>query len=68
MAKRRVTTRPDEKRDEQVLFVRVPKNLIVRLDAYVAQERARTGYTSLTRKDIVARLLDEGLGKAPRAK
>jgi hypothetical protein len=65
MTKRRTKTATGEKTAtdaaDAVLFVRVPRELVERLDAHVEEERARTGYRTLARADVVRRLLDQGL-------
>lgn len=61
MTKRRAKSESSPESGDAVLFVRVPRELVERLDAHVEEERTRTGYRSLARADVVRRLLDQGL-------
>ena len=45
----------------RVLTLRVPEELLRRLDAYTAQVRAAQPYLRLSRADVLRMLLDEGL-------
>jgi hypothetical protein len=58
--------------DDGVIYVRVAKSVLERLDLFVASERKRTGYSGLTRSEIVrswvdAKLAGEGSPPTPNA-
>lgn len=53
---------PAVEHDKQ-LVVRVPDELLKRLDAFVAAQKEQTGFT-ISRADAVRKLLDEGLSGA----
>jgi hypothetical protein len=44
-----------------VLTLRVPEELLRRLDAYTAQAQAAQPYSRLSRADVLRMLLDKGL-------
>jgi hypothetical protein len=45
----------------RVLTVRVPEDLLRRLDAYLARVQAAQPYLRLSRTDVIRMLLDKGL-------
>jgi hypothetical protein len=47
-----------------VLTLRVPKDLLRRLDAYTTQMQATQPYQRLSRADVIRMLLDQGLPAA----
>ena len=47
-----------------VLTLRVPEELLRRLDAYTAQVQAAQPYQRLSRADVLRSLLDQGLHTA----
>jgi hypothetical protein len=47
-----------------VLTVRVPEELLCRLDVYTAQVQAAQPYLRLSRADVLRMLLDKGLSAA----
>jgi hypothetical protein len=51
--------RPDQR--VRVLTLRVPEELLRRLDAYTAQAQAAQPYLRLSRADVIRTLLDERL-------
>jgi len=48
----------------RVLTLRVPEELLRRLDAYTAQVQAAQPYLRLSRADVLRTLLDKGLSAA----
>jgi hypothetical protein len=48
----------------QVLTLRVPDELLRRLDAYTARLRAAQPYLRMSRAEVLRMLLDEGLRRA----
>ena len=59
--------RPKHPRRDQrvrVLTLRVPEELLRRLDAYTAQVQAAQPYLRLSRADVLRMLLDKGLPAA----
>jgi hypothetical protein len=48
----------------RVLTLRVPEELLRRLDAYTAQVQATQPYLRLSRADVLRMLLDKGLSGA----
>jgi hypothetical protein len=48
----------------RVLTLRVPEELLRRLDAYTAQVQAAQPYLRLSRADVLRMLLDKGLNAA----
>jgi hypothetical protein len=57
--------RPQGSQRMRVLTLRVPEELLRRLDAYAAQVQAAQPYLRLSRADVLRMLLDKGL-PAPR--
>ena len=55
---------PQEPQRVQVLTLRVPEELLRRLDAYTAQVQAAQPYQRLSRADVLRMLLDKGLPAA----
>jgi hypothetical protein len=53
--------RPQDTQRLHVLTLRVPEELLRRLDAYAAQVRAAQPYLRLSRADVLRMLLDKGL-------
>jgi hypothetical protein len=47
-----------------VLVVRVPEDLLQRLEAYMARAQAAQPYLRLSRADVLRMLLDKGLSAA----
>ena len=59
--------RPKRSQDAQrlhVLTLRVPEELLRRLDAYTAQVQAAQPYVRLSRADVLRMVLDQGLPAA----
>jgi len=59
--------RPKHTRRDQrvrILTLRVPEELLRRLDAYTAQAQAAQPYLRLSRADVLRTLLDKGLSAA----
>ena len=53
--------RPQRDQRVHVLTLRVPEELLRRLDAYTAQVQAAQPYLRLSRADVLRMLLDQGL-------
>ena len=53
--------RPPRDQRVRVLTLRVPEELLRRLDAYTAQVQAAQPYLRLSRADVLRMLLDKGL-------
>ena len=53
--------RPRPAQRVRVLTLRVPEELLRRLDAYTAQVQAAQPYLRLSRADVIRMLLDDGL-------
>ena len=53
--------RPQRDQRVHVLTLRVPEELLRRLDAYTAQVQAAQPYLRLSRTDVLRMLLDKGL-------
>lgn len=53
--------RPPRDQRVHVLTLRVPEELLRRLDAYTAQVQAAQPYLRLSRADVLRMLLDKGL-------
>ena len=53
--------RPPPAQRVRVLTLRVPEELLRRLDAYTAQVQAAQPYLRLSRADVLRMLLDKGL-------
>ena len=53
--------RPPRAQRVHVLTLRVPEELLRRLDAYTAQVQATQPYLRLSRTDVLRMLLDKGL-------
>ena len=53
--------RPPSAQGVRVLTIRVPEELLHRLDAYTAQMQAAQPYLRLSRADVLRMLLDKGL-------
>jgi hypothetical protein len=53
--------RPQGAQGVRVLTLRVPEELLRRLDAYTAQVQAAQPYLRLSRADVLRMLLDQGL-------
>jgi hypothetical protein len=53
--------RPPRDQRVRVLTLRVPEELLHRLDAYTAQVQAAQPYLRLSRTDVIRMLLDKGL-------
>ena len=53
--------RPPRDQRLRVLTLRVPEELLRRLDAYTAQVQAAQPYLRLSRADVLRMLLDKGL-------
>jgi hypothetical protein len=53
--------RPPRDQPVHVLTLRVPEELLRRLDAYTAQVQAAQPYLRLSRADVLRMLLDKGL-------
>jgi hypothetical protein len=53
--------RPPRDQRVHVLTLRVPEELLRRLDAYTAQVQATQPYLRLSRADVLRMLLDKGL-------
>ena len=53
--------RPPRAQRVHVLTLRVPEELLRRLDAYTAQVQAAQPYLRLSRADVLRMLLDKGL-------
>ena len=53
--------RPPHDHRVRVLTLRVPEELLRRLDAYTAQVQAAQPYLRLSRADVLRMLLDQGL-------
>jgi hypothetical protein len=53
--------RPQGAQRVRVLTLRVPEELLRRLDAYTAQVQAAQPYLRLSRADVLRMLLDKGL-------
>ena len=61
--------RPPRDHRVRVLTLRVPEELLRRLDAYTAQVQAAQPYLRLSRADVLRMLLDQGLSSiSSRAK
>jgi hypothetical protein len=56
--------RPQGTQRMHVLTLRVPEELLRRLDAYIAQVQAAQPYLRLSRADVLRMLLDKGLSAA----
>ena len=56
--------RPQGAQRVHVLTLRVPEELLRRLDAYTAQVQAAQPYLRLSRADVLRMLLDKGLQAA----
>ena len=56
--------RPSPAQRVRVLTLRVPEELLRRLDAYTAQVQATQPYLRLSRADVLRMLLDKGLPAA----
>jgi hypothetical protein len=56
--------RPEGDQRMHVLTLRVPEELLRRLDAYTAQVQAAQPYLRLSRADVLRMLLDKGLSAA----
>jgi hypothetical protein len=56
--------RPPRDQRVRVLTLRVPEELLRRLDAYTAQVQAAQPYLRLSRADVLRMLLDKGLPAA----
>jgi hypothetical protein len=56
--------RPPAAQRVHVLTLRVPDDLLRRLDAYTAQVQAAQPYQRLSRADVLRMLLDKGLPAA----
>jgi len=56
--------RPQAAQRVRVLTLRVPEELLCRLDAYTAQAQAAQPYLRLSRADVLRMLLDKGLRAA----
>jgi hypothetical protein len=56
--------RPPRAHRVHVLTLRVPEELLRRLDAYTAQMQAAQPYQRLSRADVLRMLLDQGLPAA----
>jgi hypothetical protein len=56
--------RPPPAQRVRVLTLRVPEELLRRLDAYTAQVQATQPYQRLSRADVLRMLLDKGLHAA----
>jgi hypothetical protein len=56
--------RPQAAQRVHVLTLRVPEDLLHRLDAYTAQMQAAQPYQRLSRADVLRMLLDKGLHAA----
>jgi hypothetical protein len=61
---RRRPKRPQGAQRLHVLTLRVPEELLRRLDAYAAQAQAAQPYLRLSHADVLRMLLDEGLSAA----
>lgn len=53
--------RPPPAQEVRLLTIRVPEELLRRLDAYTAQLQAAQPYLRLSRADVLRMLLDQGL-------
>jgi hypothetical protein len=53
--------RPSPSQGVRVLTIRVPEELLRRLDAYTARVQAAQPYLRLSRTDVLRMLLDKGL-------
>ena len=56
--------RPQGAQRVRVLTLRVPEELLRRLDAYTARVQATQPYLRLSRTDVLRTLLDKGLSAA----
>ena len=56
--------RPQGAQRVRVLTLRVPEELLSRLDAYTAQVQAAQPYLRVSRTDVLRMLLDKGLSVA----
>jgi hypothetical protein len=56
--------RPPRDHRVRVLTLRVPEELLRRLDAYTAQVQAAQPYLRLSRADVLRMVLDQGLPAA----
>jgi len=56
--------RPPRAQGVHVLTLRVPEELLHRLDAYTARVQAAQPYLRLSRADVIRTLLDKGLSTA----
>lgn len=56
--------RPPAAQPVRVLTLRVPEDLLRRLDAYTAEVQATQPYLRLSRADVLRMLLDKGLPAA----
>ena len=56
--------RPQGAQGVRVLTLRVPEELLRRLDAYTAQVQAAQPYLRVNRADVLRMLLDKGLSAA----
>ena len=53
--------RPPDAQPVHVLNIRIPRELLGRLDAHMAQVQAAQPYLRLSRADVIRMLLDKGL-------